>query len=177
MSTSWLIILRILVEFPPSLTRPRPHISRNSFFQEISVGCHFLFCVGYINNWHTTSTHLHFLFSDLTFLIWLFQQLYSMANYSRASGEAQASNFVTLSSQEFYSNQRESFRLCVSAVKGTPKLNLTKFWFNSEHEKWLPTGKNFYFSKEAWGSLFNQINSLNSEIQKKGLFGMRFHFS
>ena len=71
----------------------------------------------------------------------------------------------------------ESFRLCVTAVKGTPKLNLTKFWFNSLKETWLPTGKNFYFSKEAWGSLLNQITSINTEIQKTGLFGMTFHFS
>ena len=100
-----------------------------------------------------------------------------MASYERATVEAQASTFVTLSSKEFYSNQRESFRLCVNAVKGTPKLNLTKFWFNSEKERWLPTGKNFYFSKEASGSLVKQITSLNTEIQKMGLFGMRFHFS
>ena len=100
-----------------------------------------------------------------------------MANYTRATGEAQPSDFVTLSSKEFYSNPRESYRLCVTAVKGTPKLNITKFWFNSELERWLPTGKNFYFSKEAWGSLVNQISSLNTVIQKTGLFGMRFHFS
>ena len=72
-----------------------------------------------------------------------------MANYTRATGKAQASNFVTLSSKEFYSNQGESFRLCVTAVKGTPKLNLTKYWVNSEQGIWLPTGKNFYFSTEA----------------------------
>ena len=100
-----------------------------------------------------------------------------MANYTHATGEAQASNFVTLSSKEFYSNQRESFRLCVTAVRGTPKLNLTKFWFNSVKKTWLPTGKNFYFSKEAWGSLVKQITRLNTEIQKMGLFGMRFHFA
>ncbi len=100
-----------------------------------------------------------------------------MANYTRATGEAQASNFVTLSSKEFYSNPGESYRLCVTAVKGIPKINLTKFWFNSAQEKGLPTGKNFYFSKEAWGSLVNQISSLNTEIQKTGLFCMRFHFS
>ncbi len=100
-----------------------------------------------------------------------------MASYARTTGEAQASTFVTLSSKEFYANQYESFRLCVTAVKGTPKLNLTKFWFSAEKGMWLPTGKNFYFSKEAWGSLVNQITSLNTEIQKTGLFGMRFHFS
>ena len=99
-----------------------------------------------------------------------------MASYARATGEAQTSDFVTLSSQEFYSNQRESFRLCVTAVKGTPKLNLTKFWFNSEHERWLPTGKNFYFSKEAWERLVKQITKLNTEIQKMGLLGMRVRF-
>ncbi len=99
-----------------------------------------------------------------------------MTSYARATGEAQASTFVTLSSKEFYSNQRESFRLCVTAVRGTRKLNLSKFWFNSEQGMWLPTGNNFFFSKEAWGSLVNQITSLNTEIQKTGLFGMRFHF-
>ena len=96
-----------------------------------------------------------------------------MASYARASGEAQASDFVTLSSKEFYSNQQESFRLCVTAVKGIPKLNLTKFWFNSAQEKWLPTGKNFYFSNEAWGSLLKQITKLNTGIQKMSLLGMR----
>ncbi len=100
-----------------------------------------------------------------------------MANFSRATGEAPASTFVTISSKEFYSNQRESFRLCVTSVRGAPKINLTKFWFNTEKESWHPTGKNFYFSKEAWGSLVNQITSLNTEIQKTGLFGMRFLFS
>ena len=100
-----------------------------------------------------------------------------MASYARANGEAQTSDFVTLSSKEFYANQRESFRLCVTAVKGTPKVNITKFWFNAEKGTWLPTGKNFYFSKEAWASLVKQITSLNTEIQKMGLFGMRFHFS
>ena len=96
-----------------------------------------------------------------------------MANYTRATGEAQASNFVTLSSKEFYSNAFESFRLCVTAVKGAPKLNITKFWFNSGKETWLSTGKNFYFSKEAWGSLVKQITKLNTGIQKMGLLGMR----
>ena len=48
-----------------------------------------------------------------------------MANYKRATGEAQTSNFVTLSIKEFYANQYESFRLCVTEVSGTPKLNLT----------------------------------------------------
>ena len=99
-----------------------------------------------------------------------------MANYKRATGEAQTSNFVTLSSKEFYSNQYESFRLCVTEVRGTPKLNLTKFWFSAEKGMWLPTGKNFYFSKEAWASLFKQITSLNTGIQKMGLLGMRFRF-
>ncbi len=100
-----------------------------------------------------------------------------MASYARATGEVQASTFVTLSSKEFYANERESFRLCVTAVKGAPKVNITKFWFNAEKGTWLPTGKNFYFSKEAWASLVKQITSLNTEIQKMGLFGMRFHFS
>ena len=97
-----------------------------------------------------------------------------MALYARATGETQTSDFVTLTSKEFYSNQRESFRLCVTAVRGTPKLNVSKFWFNSVKETWLPTGKNFYFSKEAWGSLVKQITKVNTEIQKTGLFGMRF---
>ena len=74
-----------------------------------------------------------------------------MANYTLATGQAQTSDFLTLSSKEFYSNQRESFRLCVTAVRATPKLNLSKFWFSSEQGMWLPTGKNFYFSKEAVG--------------------------
>ena len=100
-----------------------------------------------------------------------------MGNYTRAIGEAQTSNFVTLSSKEFYSNQRESFRLCVTAVRGTPMLNLTKFWFNSERETWLPTSKNFYFRKEAWEALVKQISKLNTDIQKMGLFGMRVRFS
>ena len=100
-----------------------------------------------------------------------------MANYTHATGEAQTKNFLTLSSKEFYSNQRESFRLCVTAVRGTPKLNLTKFWFNAEKGTWLPTGKNFYFSKEAWEALVKQISKLNTDIQKMGLFGMRFRFS
>jgi len=97
-----------------------------------------------------------------------------MASYARASGEAQTSNFVTLVSKEFYSNPGESYRLCVTAVNGIPRMNLTKFWFSAEKEKWLPTGKNFYFSTEAWGSLVKQISKLNTEIQKMGLFGMRF---
>ena len=116
-------------------------------------------------------------FSDSTFNIQIyFEQLFSMANYKRATGEAQVSTFVTLSSKEFYSNQYESFRLCVTEVRGTPKLNLTKFWFNSEKGMWLPTGKNFYFSTEAWGSLVKQITKLNAGIQKMGLLGMRVRF-
>jgi len=99
-----------------------------------------------------------------------------MANYKRATGEAQTSDFVTLSSKEFYANERESFRLCVTAVKGAPKLNITKFWFNAEKGTWLPTGKNFYFSKEAWASLVKQITKLNTGIQKMGLLGMRVRF-
>ena len=97
-----------------------------------------------------------------------------MASYARKSGEAQTSDFVTLTSKEFYSTPFESYRVCVTAVKGTPKLNLSKFWFNSLKETWLPTGKNFYFSTEAWGSLVKQISKLNTEIQKMGLFVMRF---
>ena len=96
-----------------------------------------------------------------------------MANYKRATGEAQTSNFVKLSSKEFYSNQYKSFGLCVTEVRGTPKLNLTKFWFNSAQETWLPTGKNSYFSKEEWASLVKQITKLNTGIQKMGLFGIR----
>ena len=57
-----------------------------------------------------------------------------MANYTRATGEAQTLDFVTMSSKEFYAKKRESFRLCVTAVKGVPKLNITKFWFNSVKE-------------------------------------------
>ena len=95
-----------------------------------------------------------------------------MANYQRATGEAQASNFETLSSLEFYSNPRESYRLCVTAVKGTPKLNLSKFWFNSKEQTWLPNRNNFFFSKEAWETLVKDIAKLNNEIQKQGLFGM-----
>ena len=100
-----------------------------------------------------------------------------MANYTRATGEAQTSDFVTLSSKEFYSNQRESFRLCVTAVKGIQKMNLTKFWFNSKEQTWLPNRNNFFFSKEAWETLVKDISKLNTEIQKQGLFGMPFHFS
>ena len=99
-----------------------------------------------------------------------------MANYQRTTGEAQTSFFETLSSLEFYSNPRESYRLCVTSVKGTPKLNLSKFWFNSKEETWLPNRNHFYFSKEAWGSLVKQITKLNIEIQKQGLFGMRVRF-
>ena len=99
-----------------------------------------------------------------------------MANFQRATGEAQASDFETLSSHEFYSNQRESYRLCVTSVKGTPKLNLSKFWYNSKEETWLPNRNRFYFSKEAWGSLVKQITKLNNEIWKMGLFGMRVRF-
>ena len=100
-----------------------------------------------------------------------------MANYQRATGEAQASDFETLSSHEFYSNQRESYRLCVTSVKGTPKLNLSKFWFNMQEKRWLPNRNNFFFSKEAWETLVKEIPKLNTEIQKMGLFGMRFHVS
>ena len=99
-----------------------------------------------------------------------------MANYARANGEAQPSNFETLSILEFYSNPRESYRLCVTAVKGTPKLNLSKFWFNSQEQTWLPNRNNFFFSKEAWETLVKDISKLNTEIQKQGLFGMRVRF-
>ena len=96
-----------------------------------------------------------------------------MTSYKHANGEARTSDFVTLSSMEFYSNQRDSFRLCVTAVKGKPMVNLSKLWFNSQEEKWLPTRKHFYFSKEAWEALVKQISKLNTEIHKMGLFGMR----
>ena len=96
-----------------------------------------------------------------------------MAHNTRATGEPQTSNFVTLSSKEFNANQWESKRLCVTAVKGTPNLNLSKFWFISDQETWLANGKNFYISKEAWGSLVKQIPKLNTGIQKMGLLGMR----
>ena len=100
-----------------------------------------------------------------------------MANYQCANEEAQASDFETLSSKEFYSNQRESYRLCVTSVKGTPKLNLSKFWFNLQKNRWLPNRNHFYFSKEAWETLVKEIPKLNIEIKKMGLFAMRFHFS
>ena len=100
-----------------------------------------------------------------------------MANYARATGEAQASDFETLSSTEFFSNGRESYRLCVTSVKGIPKLNLSKFWFNIDDQAWLPTRSHFYFSKDSWNTLVKHIPKLNIEIQKMGLFGMRFHFS
>ena len=99
-----------------------------------------------------------------------------MASYARKSGEAQASTFVTLSSAEFYSNTRESYRLCVTSVKGIPKINLSKFWFNLEEKTWLPTRTHFYFNKEGWESLVKQIAKLNIELQKTGLLGMRFRF-
>ncbi len=97
-----------------------------------------------------------------------------MASYARKSGEAQASDFVTLTSKEFYSNPRESYRLCVTAVKRIPKMNLSKFWFNIAEQTWVPTRNHFYFSKDAWDSLVMHISKLNTEIQKMGLFGMRF---
>ena len=100
-----------------------------------------------------------------------------MASYARASGEAQASVFETINSIEFFGNGRESFRLCVTLVKGMPRLNLSKLWFNVEENRWLPTRNHFYFNKEAWETLVKKIPSLNTEIQKMGLFGMRFRFS
>ena len=99
-----------------------------------------------------------------------------MASYARGTGEAQTSNFVTVVSKEFYSTPGESYRLCVTAVKGTTELNLSKFWSSSEQERWRPAGNNFYFSTEAWGSLVKQITKLNTGIQKMGLFGMRVGF-
>ncbi len=99
-----------------------------------------------------------------------------MANYTRATGEAHASNFVTLSSAEFYSNTRESYRLCVTSVKGIPKINLSKFWFDLEEKTWLPTRTHFYFNKEGWESLVKQIAKLNTELEKTGLLGMRVRF-
>ena len=96
-----------------------------------------------------------------------------MANYARETGEAQVSDFETVSSIEFFSNGRESYRLCVTLVKGTPRLNLSKFWFNNEEEAWLPTRSHFYFNKEAWETLVKRIPKLNNEVQKMGLFGMR----
>ena len=101
-----------------------------------------------------------------------------MASYARKSGEAQASVFETINSFEFFGNGRESFRLCVTLVKGTPRLNLSKLWFNVAEQRWLPTRSHFYFNKEAWETLVKKIPSrLNTEIQKMGLFGMRFRFS
>ena len=97
-----------------------------------------------------------------------------MESYAPATGEAQASDFETVTSIEFFSNGRESYRLCVTLVKGRPKLNLSKFCFNVEEEMWLPTRNHFYFNKEAWETLVKKIPSLNTEIQKMGLFGMRF---
>ena len=100
-----------------------------------------------------------------------------MANFERATGEAQASDFETLSCLEFFSNGRESYRLCVTAGKGTPKLNLSKFWFNIDEQAWLHTRNHFYFTKESWETLVKQIPKLKTEIQKTSLFGMRFPFS
>ena len=100
-----------------------------------------------------------------------------MANFERATGEAQASDFETLYSLEFFSNGRESYRLCVTAVKGTAKLNLSKFWFNIEEQACLPTRNYFFFTKESWVTLVKQISKLNTEIQKTGLFSMRLSFS
>ena len=97
-----------------------------------------------------------------------------MANYTRASGEAQAPVFETINRIEFFGNGRESYRLCVTLVKGTPKLNLSKLWFNVQEERWLPTRNHFYFNKEAWETLVKKIPTLNTDIQKMGLFGMRF---
>ena len=97
-----------------------------------------------------------------------------MASFTRATGEAQASVFETINSIEFFGNGRESFRLCVTLVKGTPRLNLRKVWFNVQEERWLPTHNNFYFNKEAWESLVKKMPSLNTEIQQMGRFGMRF---
>ena len=172
MSTSWVILLLIFWKFRLPLHAHAPTFLGNHFSWKSQSRClHALYKK--LENATTTSP-----ISVSTFLILIyFHRLFSMANYSRANGEAQASDFVTLSSKEFYSNQRESFRLCVTAVRGTRKLNLSKFWFSSEQGMWLPTGKNFYFSKDAWGSLVKEITSLNTEIQKTGLFGMRFHFS
>ncbi len=96
-----------------------------------------------------------------------------MANYARATGEAQASDFETVSSIEFFSNRRASYRLCVTLVKGTARLKLNKFWFNNEEEAWLPTRSHFYFNKEAWETLVKQIPKLNNEVHKMDLFGMR----
>ena len=97
-----------------------------------------------------------------------------MASFARATGEAQASVFETINSIEFFSNGRESYRLCVTLVKGTPRLNLSKLWFNDKENRRLPTHNHFYFNKEAWEPLVKKIPSLNTEIEKMGLFGVRF---
>jgi len=99
-----------------------------------------------------------------------------MASYARATGEAQTSVFETINSIEFFGNGRESYRLCVTLVKGTPRLNLSKLWFNVQEDRWLPTSNHFYFNKESWESLVKKMPSLNTEIQKMGLFGMRVRF-
>ena len=97
------------LEIPPFPQRPRPNISRNSFFLEIHVAVLYKQLAKALSS--TTIS-----VSTFVFRIY-FHRLFSMANYMRASGEAQASNFETLSSLEFYSNQRESLRLCVTAVR------------------------------------------------------------
>ena len=100
-----------------------------------------------------------------------------MASNFGATGEASNAQFNTIYENEFFNNGRESVRLCVTAVNGKPKLNLSKFWFNYQQQQWIPTKQHLYFSMMAWTQFLLKGKELNREIQKLGLSGLLLSFS
>ena len=100
-----------------------------------------------------------------------------MANKGRASGEASNVQYDSVYNNEFFCNGRESYRLCVTAVNGKPKINLSKFWYWYQEQDWLPTKQHFFFNLEAWSIFLANVAQINSDIQKLGLSSMLHSYS
>ena len=89
-----------------------------------------------------------------------------------ATGEASTAHFKTIYEKEFFNNGRESYRFHITEVNGKPKVNLSKYWFKFNEQKWLPTKQNFYFNFDAWSTFVANSSRLDKEIKKLGLSGL-----
>ena len=80
----------------------------------------------------------------------------------------------TIYVQEIYNNDKESLQLCITIDNGTPKINLTKLWFNFLEHEWVSTNKPFLLSLPVWNVFVSALPSLKCKIDKLHISGMLF---
>ena len=80
--------------------------------------------------------------------------------------------FTDLASIEFYKDDIVSYRARINKVNEGKYVTLSKFFFESKSQKWLPTKKHFFIPVKVWPSLFASVNEINKALETTGAKGM-----